>query len=178
MENATLRIKFWDRIAWVLTAVVLVLVGLMRRPEKLNLGIDFSFLPPVYSTLNALVAVALVLALLKIKKRDIAGHKFWINVSMLGSAVFLLCYVLYHFTTAETKFGGQGAIRSVYFFLLITHIVLSGATLPFILMAYVRGYFDALMAHRKLVKWIWPLWFYVACTGPICYLMLRPYFAK
>lgn len=170
------RIKFWDRIAWALSVLVLLLAGLMRRPQKLDLGIDFTFLPPIYSTLNAVVAVFLVIALLKIKSKDIAGHRRYITLALGGSAVFLLCYVLYHFTTPETKYGGQGPMRSVYFFLLITHVVLAAVTLPFILLAYVRGHFEALVAHRKLVRWVWPLWFYVAATGPLCYLMLRPYF--
>ncbi len=176
-DQQRLQLKKWDRWAWILTAAVLLLTVLMRRKEKLQLGIDFSFLPPYYSALNALVAVCLVIAILKIKKQDTPGHKRWINFAVGGSALFLLGYVLYHFTTPETKYGGQGALRSVYFFFLITHVILAGVLLPFILMAYSRGYWGALAAHRRMVKWVWPLWFYVALTGPICYLMLRPYYA-
>jgi putative membrane protein len=169
------QLRFWDKISWALTAVVLLLVGLMRRPEKLDLGMSFSFLPPLYSGLNALVAVCLVIALIKVKARDITGHRRFINLALIGSILFLLCYVLYHFTTHETKYGGTGALRTVYFLLLISHIILAAGALPFILMAYTRGFFQVIPAHRKLVRWVWPIWFYVAASGPVCYLMLRPY---
>jgi putative membrane protein len=147
----------------------------MRRPEKLDLGINFSFLPPLYSMLNALVAACLVVALIKVKAKDIAGHKRFISLALCGSTLFLLCYVLYHFTTHETRYGGVGVMRTVYLILLISHIILAAGALPFILMAYARGFFQAIDSHRKLVRWVWPVWFYVAASGPLCYLMLRPY---
>jgi len=84
--------------------------------------------------------------------------------------------VAYHFTNVETKFGGEGAIRSVYFFLLITHIVAAAVSFPMILFSYLAGWADQRQRHRRLAKWTFPLWFYVAVTGPICYLMLRPYY--
>jgi putative membrane protein len=174
MDSST-QIKKWDKLAWGIAALVLVLVGLMRK-VKLDLGIDFTFLPPVHAALNSAVAVFLVIAILKIKKGDIAGHKMAINTALALSAAFLLGYVCYHFTTQETRYGGTGWQRGVYFFFLITHVVLAGLSLPFILLAYIRGYWNDLMRHRKMVKWVWPVWFYVALTGPICYFMLRPYY--
>jgi putative membrane protein len=171
------RIRLWDRWSWVLTGVVLLLVGLMRR-VKFDTGIDFTFLPPCYSALNALCAVFLVVALLAAKKKDIAAHRRWINAAVIASILFLLGYVVYHFTTPETKFRGMGAIRTVYLCLLASHIVLAAGILPFILLAYSRGHFNDIARHRKLVRWVWPLWFYVAVTGPVCYLMLRPYYGQ
>jgi putative membrane protein len=172
MNDVSARIKFWDRVAWVLSVVVLLLVGMMRR-VKFEVGIDFHFLPPLYSGLNAVCAVFLVVALVKIKRGDVAGHRRAINVAVLCSAVFLLGYVLYHFTTEETKFAGTGALRTVYLCLLASHVVLAAVILPFILLAYVRGYFQEVTRHKRLVRWVWPLWFYVALTGPVCYLMLK-----
>ncbi|BCU79145.1 DUF420 domain-containing protein [Luteolibacter sp. LG18] len=166
-------------VTWVLTAVVLILVGLMRRPElriPLPEGWSFTFLPPVHAILNSLVAVCLVGALVAVKQGKIARHRSFIFAAMGLSVVFLLCYVAYHFTTDETRYGGTGWMKAVYLFLLITHITLAGVSLPFILFTFTAGWTNRFAAHRRLAKWVFPLWLYVAVTGPICYLMLRPYY--
>lgn len=166
-------------IAWILTAVVLILVGMMRRPElriELPDGWSFSFLPVVHAVLNSLVSVALVVAIIAVKQGKIALHRSAIFTAMWLSVAFLLCYVAYHFTTVETRYGGTGAIRSVYFFFLITHIVLAGISLPFILFTFIAGLTNRFAAHRRLARWVFPMWLYVAVTGPICYLMLKPYY--
>ena len=166
-------------VAWVLTGAVLVLVGLMRRPElhiPLPEGWSFAFLPPVHAALNTAVSIALVVALLAVKQGKIALHRYAIFLAMGLSVAFLLCYVAYHFTTEETRYGGTGAMRGVYFFLLATHIVLAGVSLPCILMTFIAGWTSRFAAHRRLAKWVFPLWLYVAVTGPICYLMLKPYY--
>ena len=163
---------------WVLTIVVWLLVGAMRRPEKIPLpdGILLSFLPMVHAILNSCVAAFLVAALVMIKRKNVVAHRRFISAAMIASASFLLCYVAYHFTTEETKFGGQGAIRIVYFVLLISHIVLAAVSLPFILQTWVYGFTNQVMKHRKMAKWVFPMWLYVAVTGPVCYLLLRPYY--
>lgn len=171
-KDPTLRKMDWA--AYILSVIVIFLVIVMRMPEKNNYGFDFTFLPPLYSTLNAIVAILLVLALSAIKKKNIKAHKRYIISAMFCSALFLLMYVIYHFTTPETKYCQQGNIRYVYFFLLITHIILAGVILPFILMAFNRGYLMIIDKHKKMVKWVYPLWLYVAITGPVIYLMLKP----
>lgn len=168
------QLKKMDWVAYILSVVVVGLVIVMRMPEKNNFGFDFTFLPPVYSTLNAVVALLLILALAAIKKKNIIAHKRYIIAAMFCSALFLVMYVLYHFTTPETKYCKQGNIRYIYFFFLITHIILAGVILPFILMAFNRGYLNIIHKHKKMVKWVYPLWLYVAITGPIIYLMLKP----
>lgn len=174
MENIKLA-KRLNILAGVVTIVVLLLVGMMRRPEfKINTDIDFSFLPPFHASLNALVAVVLLFALYFIKNKNIAAHKNSIYTAMALSAMFLLSYVVYHFTTEETKYCFEGTSRSIYFFFLITHVVLAGVMLPFILLTFIRAYTGQIEKHKKMAKWVWPFWFYVAVTGPICYLMLRP----
>jgi putative membrane protein len=164
-------------VAWVLTAVVLGLVGLMRTVRiPLPEGMSFAFLPPVHAVLNSLVAIALLVAIVAIKQGKVRLHRNAIFTAMGLSIGFLLCYVAYHFTTEETRYGGTGAMRSVYFFLLVTHIVLAGISLPFILFTFISGWTNRFTAHRRLAKWVFPMWFYVAVTGPICYLMLKPYY--
>lgn len=168
------------RIAvWIVTALVLVLVGLMRRPElriALPEGMHLDFLPAVHAVLNSTVALCLIAALLAVKQGNIQSHKRFMTAAMLFSTVFLLCYVAYHFTNAETKFGGEGTIRLVYLVLLITHIVSAAVSFPLILLTYLAGWADRREAHRRLAKITFPLWLYVAITGPICYWMLRPYY--
>ncbi len=167
--------KRLNRWAYVISAVVLLLVGLMRR-VKIDLGFDFSFLPPFHASLNALCAVILVVALWHIKNGRREQHRRAIYAAMVCSALFLVSYVLYHFTTPETRFGGEGAIKTVYFFLLITHVILAAVILPFVLLTFTRAYTGQYERHKKMARWVFPLWLYVAITGPICYLMLKPYY--
>ena len=174
MANIALEKKL-NTLAYVVSVVVLLLVGLMRR-VKIETDIDFSFLPPVHASLNALTAVILAVAFVHIKNGRVEQHRKAIYAAMFTSALFLLSYVLYHFTTPETRFGGEGVIRYIYFFILITHIILAALTLPFILLTFNRAYTDQFDRHRKMARWVFPLWLYVAVTGPICYLMLKPYY--
>jgi len=174
MANIALEKKL-NTLAYIVSVVVLLLVGLMRR-VKIETDIDFSFLPPVHASLNALTAVILVVAFIHIKNGRVEQHRKAIYAAMVTSALFLLSYVLYHFTTPETRFGGEGTIRYIYFFILVTHIVLAAVTLPFILLTFNRAYTDQFDRHKKMARWVFPLWLYVAVTGPVCYLMLKPYY--
>lgn len=167
--------KKLNRWAYVVSAVVLLLVGLMRR-VKIDLGIDFSFLPPFHASLNTICAFLLLLALWYIKNGQVEMHRKTIYSAMACSALFLLSYVLYHFTTPETRYGGEGIMRAVYFFILITHVVLAAVILPFVLFTFTRAYTGQFDRHKKMARWVFPLWLYVAITGPICYLMLKPYY--
>ena len=170
--NVALASKL-NKWAWVASALVFLLVVSMRR-IKIPTDIDFTFLPPLYSGTNALVAVILICGLIFIKKGRVEQHRKAMTVAMLLSAIFLVMYVIYHVTTPETKYCGIGLIRNLYFFLLISHIILAAVILPFILFTYIRAYTNQFEKHVKLAKWVFPLWLYVAATGPILYLMLRP----
>lgn len=162
-------------VVWAITGAMLILVGMMRRPEfhiQLPEGVSLAFLPAVHAVLNSLVAVCLILAIISIKKGNIARHRAFITGAMVLSGLFMLGYVAYHFTSYETKFTGTGWIRPVYFSLLISHILLAAISFPFILLAYLAGWADRRAVHRKLVRFVFPMWLYVAITGPIVYLLL------
>lgn len=174
MSSVDNKLKLFDRFAYAISVVVIFLVIFMRQEDKPDFGISFGFLPPLYSALNALTAVLLILALWQIKKKNIANHKRLMMSALFTSVLFLLGYVVYHFTTPETKYCGVGTIRYFYFFLLITHIILAGVILPFILLTFNRGYLMLTEKHKKLARYVFPLWLYVALTGPIIYLMLAP----
>ena len=147
-ENNALAVKL-NRIAYVLSGAVLLLVGMMRK-IKIQTDIDFSFLPPFHASLNGVVAVLLIVALYYIKKKEIEKHKRVILTAMFFSILFLASYVIYHITTEETRFCQEGAIRYVYFFFLITHVVLAAVSLPFILFTFIRGYTYQVEKHRKM----------------------------
>ena len=171
-ENKALAKKL-NVVAYILSAVVLLLVGMMRR-VKVDIGIDLSFLPMVNALLNTVVAILLIVALYYIKKKDIINHRKAIIAAMVFSALFLTGYVFYHFTTEETRFCREGIIRNVYFFFLITHVILAAVSLPFIFFTFIRGFTYQVEKHKKMARYEWPVWFYVAITGPLCYLLLRP----
>ena len=173
MENLQLAKKL-NTYAVIVSAAVLILVASMRQIPRLDLGIDFSFLPAIYSVTNALVAAFLIRALLFIKQKRIAEHKKMITTALFLSAAFLLMYVLYHITTPEIKYCGEGTIRTVYFLLLITHVVLAAISFPFILFTYIRGFTMQVEKHKAMSKYVFWIWLYVSITGPIVYLMLRP----
>lgn len=172
MDTAKLQEKKYNRIAWIVSALVFVLVLLMRR-YKIDTDIDFSFLPPIYSAINAVTFLVLLAALYFIKvKKNMVAHRRAMLSAVILSALFLLMYVVYHFTSEETVFCKEGGIRYIYFFLLITHIILAAVILPFILMTYIRAYTGQYQRHKQMARWVWPLWAYVALTGPMVYLML------
>lgn len=139
-------------------------------------GVDTSFLPPIYAGINGLTAVLLIGALAAVKKKKFDLHEKIIKVAMVCSLLFLLMYVTYHMTSDSTEYGGDGAMKSVYYFVLISHIILSIGVVPFVLFAYLRAWSGNIEGHKKLVKFAFPLWLYVAVSGVIVYVMISPYY--
>jgi putative membrane protein len=140
-------------------------------------GYDFSFLPPIYATINGLTALFLIAAVIAIKNGQRKIHENLIKICMGLSATFLLMYVAYHMTSESTSFGGEGVIRYIYFFILLTHILLSVVIIPLVLFTFSRGISRNYAGHRRLAKYAFPLWLYVAITGVIVYIMISPYYA-
>lgn len=169
------REKKLNRLAIGVSILVFIVVGLMRR-VKIETDFDFSFLPAVNAAINSTTAVLLIVGLWMIKQKNIQAHRKIMTAAIVLSALFLVSYVMYHFTTPETKFGGEGSIKVVYLILLASHIVLAGAILPFILFTYIRALTGQYERHKKLARWIFPFWLYVAISGPVIYWMLRPYY--
>ena len=177
------------RLSWVVSVLVFSLVAVMGR-YKLDVDWDLSFLPPVHAVLNTLVTVALLVAFFAIKRKNVVLHKRAIGVAVGCSVLFLLCYVAYHGTQQEVKFGDingdgkvvdselaqVGVMRTVYLLFLASHIILAAVSLPFILITLSLGYTNHFARHKKMARWVFPLWLYVAATGPVCYLMLKPYY--
>lgn len=138
-------------------------------------GYDFSFLPPIYATINGITAILLVIAFFAIKSGKRLLHERIMKTCIGLSVCFLIMYVIYHMTSETTRFGGTGVIRYVYLFILATHIVLSIAIIPMVLFSFVRGISGDFERHKKLSRVTFPLWLYVAVTGVVVYLMVSPY---
>ncbi|MBP8725875.1 MAG: DUF420 domain-containing protein [Saprospiraceae bacterium] len=168
-------IRRFNLAAGVISTLALVVVASMRRIH-FETSIDFSFLPAIHSSLNALCAGVLLMAIYQIKHGKVSAHKRLMTLALILSACFLVSYVVYHTTASEVRFCREGWIRPVYFTLLITHVVLAAAVFPMILFTYVRGLTLQVEAHRRLAKYTFPIWLYVCVSGPICYLLLRPCF--
>jgi putative membrane protein len=139
-------------------------------------GYDLSFLPLIYSFINGLTAVLLVIAVIQIKKGNRKAHENLMKTNMVLSALFLVMYILYHITSDPTEFGGTGWIRYVYYFILISHIVLSVSVTPLVLFTFWRGWSGDIERHRKIAKITFPIWLYIAVTGVIVYWMISPYY--
>jgi len=139
-------------------------------------GYDTSFLPPIYAGINGLTAVLLVSAVIAIKNKNQQLHQRLMTTSVILSALFLVLYVIYHATSNSTPYGGEGFMRTVYFVLLISHILLSIGIIPLVLITYVRALSKRFDRHRKIARITFPIWLYVAISGVLVYIMISPYY--
>jgi putative membrane protein len=156
----------------VFTAVVL----LSRFKLQVDLGFDVHLFAKANAVINTLTAILLVAALLAVMNKKYILHKRLMTAALILSVIFLVSYIAHHLLAGETKFGGTGIIRPVYFIILITHIFLASVILPFILFTAYLALTAEFVLHKKLARYTWPLWFYVAVTGPVVYLLLSPYY--
>lgn len=171
--------KKYNKWIVVLSIIIPLAVAALFGINLRKLGFDveaLTFLPPVYATINGLTAVILVVAFWAIKNKKIVLHENLMTTAIGCSVVFLVMYVAYHMTSDSTKFGGEGAIKYIYYFILITHILLSIIIIPFVLITYVRAITNDFERHKKIARITFPMWLYVAVTGVIVYLMISPYY--
>ena len=174
-DNIILDEKKYNKWIVVLSIVIPIVVAAL-----FGIKIDAElpvFLPPIYASINALTAVVLIIAVLAIKNKKRQLHENLMKFAIGLSIIFLVMYVAYHMTSESTKFGGEGTIKYIYYFILFTHIVLSVMVIPFVLITYVRAITNNFERHKKIAKITFPLWLYVAITGVIVYLMISPYYA-
>ena len=191
--------NIYDILIWVVSILVPVVVALllftkweydqlvfdMRIPnydpvtlmDDLPIAKPLTFLPPIYATINGLTAVLLVTAVYYIKNGKRKIHENLIKVCIALSLSFLVMYIAYHITTDPTPFGGSGLVSYIYFFILITHILLSIVVIPMVLVSYSRAFQSKFASHKKIAKVTFPVWLYVAVTGVIVYLMISPYYS-
>ena len=161
---------------WIVSIIIPVVVAFLFTVRIPNVE-PLRFLPPIYATINGLTAILLIFALLAIKNKNIKLHEGLMKIAIALSLVFLVMYVAYHMTSDSTPYGGEGVLRYFYFFILITHIVLSIGVIPMVLITYVRALSKQFESHKKIARYTFPIWLYIAVTGVIVYLMISPYYA-
>lgn len=171
--------KKYNKWILVLSIVIPIAVAALFGVNLRDLGYNvepLTFLPPIYASVNALTALVLVLAFIAILNKKVTLHERLMKFAITLSVSFLLMYIAYHMTSDSTKFGGEGVIKYIYYFILISHIVLSVVVIPFVLITYVRAISGNFKRHKKIAKITFPLWLYVAITGVVIYIMISPYY--
>ncbi|APG65547.1 hypothetical protein LPB136_09325 [Tenacibaculum todarodis] len=173
--NNQLQEKKYKKIITILSIAIPVAVAALFVIKIPNVE-PLRFLPPIYASINALTAVLLVTAVVAIKKGNKKLHEQLNTTAIICSVLFLVLYVAYHMTSDSTKFGGEGIVKYIYYFILFTHILLSIIIIPFVLITFMRARLGNFPEHKKIAKITFPLWLYVAVTGVIVYLMISPYY--
>jgi putative membrane protein len=178
MNNLAQENKY-KKIITALSIIIPIAVAALFGVNLRSLGFDVAplkMLPPIYAFTNGVTAVLLVGAVIAIKKGNKKLHEQLNTAAIACSLLFLLMYIAYHMTSDSTTFGGEGIIKYVYYFILITHIILSVIVIPFVLITYMRAKLGKFSEHKKIARKTFPLWLYVAVTGVIVYLMISPYY--
>ena len=161
-------------------AVSAIVFGIIVSLGRIKLDVQFGFDEHIFARINAAinstVSVLLLLALIAVKNKKYLLHKRIMITAIILSCLFLVSYICHHLFTGETKFGGKGSIRYIYYFILGTHIILAAVILPFILFTAYRSMIGEFARHKKLARITWPIWFYVAVTGVVVYFMISPYY--
>ena len=164
-----MKIQIINIISVIIPVTVLLLL-------QIDLPGDFHNFPHIYAPINAIVVILLISALIAIKNKRVTLHKTLIRIAILLSIIFLIMYIMYHGTTTETKYPGKGFILYMYYFILITHIMMSVLAIPLVLRAYYFGSINDKYRHKKIAKFAFILWLYVAATGVLVYIFISPYY--
>ena len=171
VEKNIKKYKLWVNIISIAIPVVVALLFGIKLPNIEPL----TFLPPIYASINAITSILLISALIAIKNKKMKLHRSLMQTAIFCSVIFLLMYVAYHITSVPTKYEGEMIIT--YRVILISHIILSIVVIPLVLHSYLRAYLGDYQAHKKIVRYAYPVWLYVAVTGVIIYIMISPYYS-
>lgn len=167
-----------DKLIQVLSIAIPVAVALLIGIQtRIPLGSWTKVIPHIIGLLNTTTALTLVLGYGAVKRKNIELHRKMMGISFLQGSVFLVLYILYHISNPSTAFGGEGIIRPIYYFLLLSHILLSVVVVRFVLLAIYNALAGDIPAHKKFVKWAFPIWLYVSISGVLVYLLISPYYA-
>lgn len=139
-------------------------------------GFDLTILPMINAILNSFTTVFLAMALYFILRKNIKAHRRFIYAAFTSTALFLITYVTYHYLAESTSYGGTGILAGIYYFILITHIILAAVIVPLAILSFLRGVRNQVEKHKKIARWTMPLWLYVSITGVLVYLMISPYY--
>jgi putative membrane protein len=164
----------------IIYLISFVVFGVVVFLDRISIDVKLGFDPRIFAGINALINTAVTILLIAgffaIKSRQYKFHRTMMFLAMTGSFLFLVSYVLHHIFTDSVSFGGEGFIRYIYYFILITHIFLAAVILPFILFTTYRALTSDWPAHKKIARITWPIWLYVSVTGVLVYLLISPYY--
>jgi putative membrane protein len=170
--------KFLLLIAILSVAIPVVVAYLFYMPKADEPAtLDVSFLPKFHAILNSLTAFALVTGFVYIKRGNQKGHRAAMLAAFVLSSLFLISYVTYHYYGKSTHYGGEGVLKYVYYFILLTHIVLAAVIVPLVLLTVYFAITGKFHVHTQFSRWTFPIWLYVAVTGVLVYLMISPYYS-
>jgi len=179
-------------LIWTVSAIVFIAITILDRIEvPIDLPFDAHIFAGLSALVNSFVSILLLVGLVLIKQKKYEAHKNVMLGTMALSILFLVFYILHHLLTGETKFGdldhsgslseseklAAGSIRYIYYFIISTHITLAGIIMPFVLYTAYRALIGEFVIHKKLARWTFPIWLYVAITGVVVYLLISPYYA-
>lgn len=174
--------KSIGRLILIVSVFVFAVVVILQSkifsifPDKSAIPSWVFMLPKLNAIINGTCTVLLLLSLYFIRRKNISTHKKLNITTFVLSSLFLLSYITFHATGIKTTYGGTGTIRTVYYFILITHIILAAIVLPLVLFSFQKGLQMQVEKHKRLVRWSYPIWLYVTVTGVIVYLMISPYY--
>jgi len=174
-SNSKIQEKKYNKWIVILSIAIPLIVAALFGVKIPNVE-PLSFLPPIYASINAFTAIVLVSAFWAIKNKKQNLHKRLMQLAISLSIIFLGMYVAYHMTSESTKYGGEGFITYMYYFVLISHIILSVVVIPFVLITYFRAITNNFEKHKKIARITFPLWLYVAVSGVVVYIMISPYY--
>lgn len=175
--------KLISRIITAVSIIVLVVVVVLQSkiltifPQKESIPSWVFSLPLLNAIINGTCSILLVLSLYFIKRKNIKAHKNINILTFILSSLFLVSYIIFHATGIKTTYGGIGPIRTIYYIILISHIILAAVVLPLVLFSFQKGLQMKVEQHKKLVRWTYPIWLYVTVTGVIVYVMISPYYS-
>lgn len=164
-------------LIWVVSILIPVVVAILFTIRIPNVA-PLSFLPPIYAGINGVTALVLIGAFFAVKSKNLLLHEQLMKTAIALSVVFLVMYVAYHMTSDPTPYGGGGTLKYIYYFILISHVLLSIGIIPLVLVTYVKAISKLFSEHKKIARYTFPIWLYIAITGVIVYLMIAPYYVN
>lgn len=175
---SSMRDRNWIPLIFVFTFVLVGIIAMLFFLPGYDgeVGFEVTMLPLLNAVYNCFTLTFLIVALIAVKKKNIKMHRTFIWAAFVSTAFFLITYVIYHFLTDSTPYGGDGVLRYIYYFVLASHIILAILNVPLALITLTYGLGNRIKQHRRIGKWTMPIWMYVSFTGILVYLLISPYY--
>lgn len=179
-EFKNVKQRNYTPLIWILSIVIVgVVIATYYVPKSETntiFGIELTVLPMLNAIVNSFTFIFLIISLIYIKKKNVKMHRRFIFAAYTTTLIFFISYLTYHTLAESTSYGGDGILMYIYYFVLITHIILAALIVPLALVTTGRGLNMQVEKHRKIARWTMPIWLYVSFTGVLVYIMIAPYY--